>query len=203
MTDAHRYLIPAGLHRVSDEIQRSRFITSIGHTPSREAVEKFIAAIRLEFPDATHNCWAYNAGEPGGEQHIGMSDDGEPKGTAGRPMLTVLHHCDIGEITAVVTRYFGGTKLGTGGLARAYGGGVKLALESLPTVERIDWQVLQLTIDYPLVDQLRLLLPRYEAQVDAEEFTDRVRYSLRLPAEQLAAFRLAVTEFSSGRAGFD
>jgi len=117
-------------------------------------------------------------------------------------MLNVLMHSGIGEIVAVVSRYYGGTKLGTGGLSRAYSGGVKLALETLPVMERIEWQGLGLQIAYPLLDQLRLLLPRFEAQVDFEEFTDEVRYQLRLPQEQLAAFREAVTQLSSGRARF-
>ncbi|MCB1218324.1 YigZ family protein [bacterium] len=199
----NRYLIPAGRHRVEEEIQRSRFITSIAHCASREEAERFVAELRAEFPDATHNCWAYIAGPPGSQLHIGMSDDGEPKGTAGRPMLTVLTHCKVGEIAAVVTRYFGGTKLGTGGLTRAYGGGVKLALDSLPTTEKIDWQPLTLTIDYPILDQLRLLLAPHEAEVLQEQFTDRVRIELRLPREQIDAFRHAVTELSSGRALID
>lgn len=135
--------------------------------------------------------------------HVGMSDDGEPHGTAGLPMLNILMHSGIGEIVAVVTRYYGGTKLGTGGLARAYSGGVKLALVSLPTTERIDWREVTLALAYPLVEQLRLLFPRHEVQVDSELFTEQVSYRLRLPAERLAEFRRAVTELSSGRARFD
>ena len=197
-----RYLIPAETHRVEQEIQRSRFIATIAHCSTREEAESFLRAIRQEFPDATHNCWAFQLGAPGSQQHIGMSDDGEPHGTAGRPMLTILTPCGIGEIAAVVTRYFGGTKLGTGGLARAYSGSVKLALESLPTTERIDWCQLAVTIDYPILDQFRLLLTPHEAVTESEQFTDRVRYILQLPAENLAAFRRAVTELTSGRASF-
>src|SRR5690606_18399846 len=150
-----RYLIPAGLHRVEQEIKRSRFIASIAHCASRADAEQFVQQMRAEFADAAHNCWAYIAGPPGSQMHIGMSDDGEPKGTAGRPILTVLTHCEVGEIAAVVTRYFGGTKLGTGGLTRAYGGSVKLALTSLPTTQRIEWRALVVTIDYPILDQFR------------------------------------------------
>jgi uncharacterized YigZ family protein len=202
MTDSSRYPIPREQHRVSEEILRSRFITTLGHCSTREEAEAFIAAMRSEFRDATHNCWAYIAGPPGSSTLIGLSDDGEPHGSAGRPMLNILSHSGVGEIAAVVTRYYGGTKLGTGGLARAYSGGIKLALESLPTTERVDWQELSLRIAYPHVDQLRLLLPRHEAQIDSETFTDEVRYQLRLPAEQIAAFRTAVTELTSGRAEF-
>ena len=202
MAESTRYLIPAAVHSVSEEISRSRFITTLAHAPTREEAEAFISAQRAEHRDATHNCWAYIAGPPGSSLHIGMSDDGEPHGTAGRPMLNILMHSEIGEIVAVVTRYYGGTKLGTGGLARAYSGGVKLALASLPTQERIEWRPLVLCIAYPLLEQLRLLLPRYEARIDGEEFTDSVKLQLQLPEEQLAAFRSAVTELSSGRAEF-
>src|SRR5690625_3641612 len=133
-----RYPIPARTHRVEQEIQRSRFITTVAHAPTIEEARAFIDSIREEFPDATHNCWAFAAGPPGDTAAIGMSDDGEPHGTAGRPMLTALLHGGVGEIAAVVTRYFGGTKLGTGGLVRAYTSSVQQALESLPTRERVD-----------------------------------------------------------------
>lgn len=113
------------------------FIVSLAHTPTPEAAKAFIERIKQEFPDATHNCWAYAAGAPGQTSKVGYSDDGEPHGTAGRPMLTMLLHGGVGELSAVVTRYFGGIKLGTGGLVRAYQGMVKLGLETLPTREHM------------------------------------------------------------------
>ena len=112
------YPIPAGEIRVEEEIKHSRFITSLAPAQSAEAARAFIERVRAEFPDATHNCWAYAAGPPGSTLHTGMSDDGEPGGNAGRPMLTVLRNSGAGDVAAVVTRYFGGVKLGRGGLAR-------------------------------------------------------------------------------------
>jgi len=109
---AGRYHIPAGAVRVEEEIKRSRFITSLAPAPTVEAARALIAAVSAEFADANHNCWAYVVGPPGSTGQIGMSDDGEPHGTAGRPMLNVLLHSGIGDIVAVVTRYFGGTLLG-------------------------------------------------------------------------------------------
>ena len=114
------YKIPATLHRTEEKIKRSRFIATVAHASTEKDVKTFISMIKKEFPDATHNCWAYVAGPPGDTARVGMSDDGEPHGTAGKPILTVLLHSEIGEIVAVVTRYFGGTKLGKGGLVRAY-----------------------------------------------------------------------------------
>src|SRR5512146_1043212 len=134
-----RYPIPARAHRTQEEIKRSRFITTLGAAATAEAASEFVALVTAEFPDATHNCWAFVAGPPGSTDRIGMSDAGEPHGTAGRPMLNALLHGRVGDIVAVVTRYYGGTKLGTGGLVRAYAGCVQHALETLPTTERVEW----------------------------------------------------------------
>jgi uncharacterized YigZ family protein len=133
-----RYPIPAARHRVEEEILRSRFVTTLAYAPTVEEARAFIDEVRVEFDDASHNCWAYVVGQPGSTAQNGMSDDGEPHGTAGRPMLTVLLHSGVGDIAAVVTRYFGGTLLGKGGLVRAYSGGVQYALESLPTAEKVE-----------------------------------------------------------------
>lgn len=111
------YRVPAGHHRVEDVVARSRFVTTLAHAPTAAAAHAVVAQIRDELPDATHHCWAFVAGSPGSTTHIGLSDAGEPKGTAGRPILTVLLYSGIGEVVAVSSRWFGGTKLGTGGLA--------------------------------------------------------------------------------------
>ena len=113
------YLIPAlaknEIHRTELVVKKSRFITSIGHTRGVDEAKAFIEKISLEFADARHNCFAYNADKPGSSGYAGCSDDGEPHGTAGKPMLNVILHSDAGEITAVVTRYFGGILLLLGG----------------------------------------------------------------------------------------
>ena len=129
------YLIPAQTVRVQQEIKRSRFIATVGRATNRKMAMGFIAGVRADYPDANHHGWAFVAGSPHGAPEIGTGDDGEPQGTAGRPMLRVLQYRRIGEIVAVVSRYFGGIKLGTGGLVRAYSGSVQLALEELPLVE--------------------------------------------------------------------
>src|SRR5210317_1740819 len=171
-----RYPIPSGPHRVEEVIRKSRFITAADHAPDPDAAQAFLARIREEFPDATHHCWAFVAGPPGTTASIGMSDDGEPRGTAGRPMLSALLHGGVGEIVAVCTRYYGGTKLGTGGLSRAYSGGVKLLLESLPTGERIERITLRVVIEYGSVDALRRLFSEVEALVEDEEYGEKVEY---------------------------
>lgn len=195
-----RYPVPAGIHRVETVIQRSRFITTVGPAPTVEAARAFIAAVRREFADATHNCWAYLVGPPGQTAQIGFSDDGEPHGTAGRPMLDVLVHSGVGDIVAVVTRYFGGVLLGKGGLVRAYGGGVKLALASLPRRERVERVRMDLVIPYALFKPLRLLLPDFEAEVVAEDYGADVGLTLQVPADRIEAFRRAVEDVAQGQA---
>jgi uncharacterized YigZ family protein len=200
VTTATRYLIPATRHRTEEEILRSRFITTVGYTPTVEAARTFIAEVNAEFGDASHNCWAYVVGPPGSTAQIGMSDDGEPHGTAGRPMLTVLLHSEIGDICAVVTRYFGGTLLGKGGLVKAYSGGVQNAVATLPVVQQIPKVILTLLLDHANITAFQRLLPDFEAEIRAETYTTDAEYQLALPLEHLDAFTAALTELSNGQA---
>ena len=195
-----RYAIPAGRHRAEQVIERSRFMCTLAHAESADAAQAFIREMNAEFPQATHNCWAFVAGAPGDANRVGMSDDGEPHGTAGRPMLTVLLHSGVGEIVAVVTRWYGGTKLGTGGLVKAYGGAVQLALETLITIERVERTEVSVTIAYAAVTPLQRLLPLYEAEVLSVDFGGEVRYVVRLPVERLEAFRSALGDATRGEA---
>jgi len=125
--------------------------------------QEFLREMNDEFPDATHNCWAYLIGAPGSTDRIGMSDAGEPHGTAGRPMLTVLQHSGVGDIAAVVTRYYGGTNLGTGGLVKAYGGTVQLALATMSRAQRIEFAGLTVVVGYESISAVRQLLARFES----------------------------------------
>ena len=193
-----RHLIPARAHRVEEVILKSRFITVGAHAPSAEAAHAFLDTVREEFPEATHHCWAFVAGPPGSTGSIGMSDDGEPHGTAGRPMLNTLLHGGVGEIVAVCVRYYGGTKLGTGGLSRAYSGGVKLLLESLPTEERVERIPLLVVVDYGAVDPLKRLLGEVEAMVEGEEYGEKVEYRLAVPREHVQRLVEAVADFTKG-----
>jgi len=183
---------------VEETIQRSRFITTLARAPDADAAQSFITTIRHEWPDATHNCWAFVAGPPGSTTHIGMSDDGEPHGTAGRPMLTTLLHGGVGEIVAVSTRYFGGVKLGTGGLSRAYSGGVKLALASLPTEERVERVAMDVTIGYAEVDGMHRLVAEMDILIDDEGYGAEVRYRLSVPTADVDTLRVRVGDLTRG-----
>lgn len=195
-----RYPIPAAVHRVEEEIKRSRFLTTLAYTPTVEAARAFIAAVREEFPDATHHCWAYVVGPPGATRQIGLSDDGEPHGSAGRPMLTVLLHAGVGDVAAVVTRYFGGTLLGVGGLVRAYSGGVQLGLASLPTVEQVPTVLLDVLLDYAAITVFQRLAPAFEAAIVQQEFGLDANYRIRLPQNQVEGFITAIAELTNGQA---
>lgn len=191
-------LAPEDLHRCEEIVRRSRFIVSLAHTPTPEAAKSFIERIKQEFPDATHNCWAYAAGAPGQTSKVGYSDDGEPHGTAGRPMLTMLLHGGVGELSAVVTRYFGGIKLGTGGLVRAYQGMVKLGLETLPTREHMIPARVEVVLDLSAYYGLSPPAAGLPATVASENFGVDATYELLLPDQNIPALETALTELTDG-----
>ena len=193
-----RYAVPSRIYRVEELIQRSRFITTAAHAPDANAANAFVDSVRELFPDATHHCWAFVAGPPGSTAHIGMSDDGEPHGTAGRPMLTILLHSGVGEIVTVCTRYFGGVKLGTGGLSRAYAGGVKLLLQTLPTELKIKRVHVSVRVAYPHVESLQRLLDDLEVVVEHEEYGEEVRYQIAVPTMTLETLREQLAQLTSG-----
>jgi uncharacterized YigZ family protein len=200
MNEWARYPVPASRHRAEQTIDRSRFICTIERAPSPADAQHFLRAVSREFPDATHNCWAYLVGAPGSTDRIGMSDAGEPHGTAGRPMLTILQHSGVGDIAAVVTRYYGGTNLGTGGLVKAYGGTVQLALATLPRIERIDYAEVSVIVGYDGISAVQQLLGRFESTSESEEFGERATFRLRVPVSRVSALRAALLDATSGRA---
>ena len=197
-----RYPIPAESLRCEIEVKRSRFITTIEATDTTAAALTFISRIKQEFPDASHNCWAYLIGPPGSTDRIGLSDDGEPHGVAGKPMLTTIQHGGIGDIAVVVTRYFGGTKLGKGGMVKAYTQAVKTALEQLKTAEKIAWVELSIKVNYQLLDSIERLLPEFEAILTDKQFAEQICLRLKVPAENLTDLRTRLTDLSSGQIEF-
>ena len=177
--------LPAGEWRETElEVERSRFIAWVCHAPDTAAFEALLAEARRAHPNASHHCSAFIAGPPGEQNAIGFSDDGEPGGTAGRPMYQVLEGAGIGQAGCVVTRYFGGTKLGTGGLARAYGQAVNEALETLPTREVTERDPLRLKVDFAGEAQARAWCAERDIPVDAADYTaDGVVLTLGWPRD--------------------
>ena len=191
-------LKPGQTYRVEQIIHRSRFITTIARVRNPQEAKAFIDSVRAEHAQATHHCWAFQASEPGSTAQVGASDDGEPKGTAGRPMLTVLLHCGVGEIAAVVTRYFGGILLGTGGLVRAYQGSVKLALETLPVTVKVPSTSIEVTLEHRFGNQALRLFDDYRCIIANKDFGMDAVFQLEVPDTQLQALTDALTEMSSG-----
>lgn len=198
-----RYSIPATRSRSEIEVERSRFITTVQEVTSPAEAQAFIAAIKAEFPDANHNCWAYLVGAPGSSDQIGLSDDGEPHGVAGRPMLTTLQHSGLGDTALVVSRYFGGIKLGKGGMVKAYTAAAQSALEQLPRSLRIDWVEILASFEYSLLTPLKLRLSDFEAEILATDYAEKVSARLRLPEEQLESFQKMFTDLTAGQGGLE
>lgn len=173
-------------------MERSRFIATVAPAATVAEARDFVAAVAREFPDASHNCWAYVVGPPGDTGRIGMSDAGEPRGTAGRPMLNALLGSGVGDIAAVVTRYFGGVKLGTGGLARAYAASVKQTLAGLPVVERVQMVELRFAAGYAGARELDRLLEGAGAVVHEKTFGAEVLFRASVPQDQEARLRQAL-----------
>lgn len=189
---------PGEVFRVEQTIKRSRFIASVGHTPGVEEAKAFIEQIKAEFEDARHNCWAYCAGAAGSTDRIGASDDGEPHGTAGRPMLTAVTHSGIGEVTVVVTRYFGGILLGTGGLVKAYQSSVKMALEAVPTRIRTKTKRIKFSVEHRFVNQVLRKIETANGRILEKNFDMDADFDVEIPEDLAETFAKELEELTRG-----
>ena len=191
-------LRPGEVFRVEQTIKRSRFIASVGHTLGVEEAKAFIEQIKAEFEDARHNCWAYCAGAAGSTDRIGASDDGEPHGTAGRPMLTAVTHSGIGEVTVVVTRYFGGILLGTGGLVKAYQSSVKMALEAVPTRIRTKTKRIKFSVEHRFVNQVLRKIETANGRILDKNFDMDADFDVEIPEDLAETFAKELEELTRG-----
>ena len=192
-TTSPRYPIPAGERRVETRVSNSRFIATADYTPTVEDARALSARVRGEFHGASHNVFAYVVGY-GASVTDGMSDDGEPPGTAGRPVLAVLRGSGLGDTCIVVTRYFGGTKLGTGGLVRAYGDAARAVLAELPRGEKVAQRILTLRVPYGWYEPVRLLAEAHSATVDDQHFDVDITLRLRVATDQADDFVATLVE---------
>ncbi len=195
--DYKRYPIPAEEARAEITVINSRFIASAAPAFRVEEARAFIARIRTEFRDASHHVPAFLIGY-GASLTAHCSDAGEPAGTAGRPALAVLQGSGLGDIVVVVTRYFGGTKLGTGGLVHAYGEAVKAVLNVLPRAEKIPTHTVMLACEYSTFERIRLLIQANRGQVVDEDFGADVTITARFAAWLLEPFQNALSELTRG-----
>lgn len=193
-----RYLTVARAGVYESEIKRSRFLCTLAPAAGEDAAQEVIRRAREQYPGATHHCFAYVIGADGRLHRA--SDDGEPGGTAGTPMLNVLLTREVRDTVAVVTRYYGGTQLGAGGLVRAYGGAVSAALDAIGTVERRRLALLTVTADHQRAGRLENDLRAAGHILRDVTYAADVTFHLGVPAADTAAFRTWLADSTSGTA---
>ena len=174
--------------------KRSRFISHLLPVESEEDARAFIAQIKKQYYDARHNCWCYLIGE----NVVRYSDDGEPQGTAGQPMLNVFQRENVTNVVCVVTRYFGGILLGAGGLCRAYTKAAKDALDDAGISELRPWSVLHLACPYALFERVKLELEKHSGLLRDTDYSAEIAMTVLLPEPEEAAFAAALRELSAG-----
>ena len=178
-------------------IEKSRFITTCAAVRTEEEAKEFVAGVKKKYPDATHNCYAFVTNDGG---YSKFSDDGEPGGTAGAPMMNALKSFCLVNAAVVVTRYFGGVKLGTGGLVRAYGGCVSSALESLGRVKFVLSVFVTLTLDYDEYSKFSAFASAVKAKPVSIDYSDCVKISLSVKKSAYKSFITLFNDFYNGKA---
>lgn len=199
---ADGYPIPTSRAKTELIINRSRFISTADYAPTIEAAKSLISEIKETYPDASHHVYAFAVGYGASVTH-GMTDDGEPKSTAGKPTLAVVRGSGLGDVVVVTTRYFGGTKLGTGGLVKAYTESAQLVLAEIGRGEKIAKQTLTFTTAYHFYEPITRLAPEYDGEITSQSFSTDVALTLVLPESQVKPFAAALTEMSAGRIKLD
>jgi len=192
------YFVPLASIRREHVVVNSRFIATLEPVPTIEAARAFLSRIRQEYADATHNVPAYIIG--GGNTVTDFcSDDGEPAGTAGKPALAVLRGSGLGDVAVVVTRYFGGTLLGTGGLVKAYTESTQMVVNAVGRGRRVPAHVALLAIPYNLLERVRLITARHSGEVLEEDFAGDVTMTLQFPVDSFDSFQNDIRELSGGK----
>lgn len=182
-----------------EEIKKSRFLTFLSPISNKAEAMQFIAQIKATHKDARHHCWAYIGGSPNDSVNMGCSDDGEPKGTAGKPMLAVLQGCHVGEMVAVVVRYYGGIKLGTGGLVRAYSNGLQQLCPTMPTVLKHFYRQFQLQCDYAQMAAIEPLLALHSGRIINIDYQQSVTALIEVDSELVEPFKQKLQSLMQGQ----
>lgn len=192
------YLVPLTEIRREQTVVNSRFIATLAPAFSIDEARAFMKRIREEFSDATHNVPAYIIGG-GNTVTEYFSDDGEPSGTSGKPALTVLRGSGLGDAVLVVTRYFGGTLLGTGGLVKAYTEAAQSVVNVVERGRRVPVYVAMAVIPYNLLERLRLVVSKNHGKILGEDYAGDITMTLQFPVENFEAFRSDLQELSAGK----
>lgn len=196
MLESYKTLLEGGTGEIVEK--KSRFIATVRLVETEEEALAFIEEMKKKYWDARHNCYVYSVGM--NREYTRCSDDGEPSGTAGRPMLDVILGEDIYNVAVVVTRYFGGILLGTGGLVRAYSKAVQEGLRGSRIIEKQYGISLEVTTDYTGIGKIQYIAGERKLPILDSEYTDKVVMKLLVPAGEVASVQKAITEGTSGRA---
>ena len=191
-------IISGGTGEFTDK--KSRFIANIYHIEDEDMAVKIIEQLRKKYWDARHNCYAYVLGGKGEIQRF--SDDGEPSGTAGKPKLEVITGNECGNCLCVVTRYFGGVLLGTGGLVRAYSKSVQAGLAASTVLEKKKGFLLAMETDYSGIGKIQYLLGQRGLLITDSQYTDKVTVETLVPQEELVSVKEEITEGTNGKTVF-
>lgn len=194
--DLNRYKTAFKEAEAETEVKKSRFIAKLFHVASEEEAEELIKRVKKEHYSASHTCSAYILSSDGGLRH--SSDDGEPSGTAGKPILDVLSGEGLSDTLVTVTRYFGGTLLGTGGLVRAYSGAAKAVIQAAETVLISDCEIYHIEADYPVLPKILHICAELNIYVHETEYFDKVKITLLIEEESKGRFFKELTEATSG-----
>ena len=193
------YLVPKAAQVTTQHFKKCRFLTYLDACETVSQAKEKIAEIRAAHPKARHWCYAYIAGNPTDPHSLGFSDDGEPSGTAGKPMLAQLTGSGFGEILAVVVRYYGGVQLGTGGLVKAYGGGVQFGLSQLAGIEKVSRTRFHLTCDYVHINLIETFMARFNGIQLRRDFDHTVTMTVEIDAWCADAFVEGLYQSSKGQ----
>ncbi len=192
------YLVPLTEIRREQTVVNSRFIATLAPAFSIDEARAFMKRIREEFADASHNVPVYIIGG-GNTVTEYFSDDGEPSGTSGKPALTVLRGSGLGDVVLVVTRYFGGTLLGTGGLVKAYTEAAQSVINTVERGQRVSVHVAMAAIPYNLLERVRILTEKKHGKILGEDFAGDITLTLQFPVENFEAFQTDLRELSAGK----
>jgi uncharacterized YigZ family protein len=184
--------------RSEEKIKGSRFIANAAPVATEREAQEFIGEIKKEFHDATHNCYAWKIGV-GQKQKYRYNDGGEPSGTAGRPILKSISSTNASNVCVVITRYFGGTKLGTGGLMRAYGRISYGLLKSCETEKKYSTETITFSIDFDFVNVAHSAINSFSAELKDSHYGEKVTFEVEVRASKLSAFKAKIIEATNGQ----
>lgn len=193
------YLIPEGGTEVCYEVKKSRFIARLLCVTNREQAMSALSQARSDFPDARHHCWAYQIGPPTSPSLAAMSDDGEPSGTAGKPILNVLQHKEVGDVMVIVIRYFGGIKLGAGGLVRAYSHAAQMAFDAMQSKRHVELDEFTVQCDFSDEQSIRHWLSQCESEIVDVAYSDQVIMHIAMDEGNLDALSAFLATLKQAR----